>query len=70
MSEATDAAGDVGPVAAVLRGAECGAPGSLVLQTPRHKQRLARPDQHGGGRGGRGRGRGARPIVVVLGRRT
>lgn len=66
MCEATDTAGDVGTVAAILRGAERGAPGCFIL-APRDKQTpLSLSDQHGGGRGGRRRRWGPRPIVVVL----
>lgn len=62
VCEAADAARDVGSVAAVLRRAQRGAPGRLVL--PKHA--LARTHQHRrwGGRGGR-RGRPS-PIVMIL----
>lgn len=66
MCEATDTASDVGTVAAILWGAERGAPGCFIL-APRDKQTpLSLSDQHGGGRGGRRRRWGPRPIVVVL----
>lgn len=66
VGEATDAAGYVSPVAAILGGAERGAPGRFVL-APWYKQpSLSLSDQHGGGRGGRRRRWGPRPIVMVL----
>lgn len=64
VGEATDAASDVGPIAAVLGGAECGATGRLVLGA-RHKQALAGTYQDRRGRGWR-RGWGPRAVVVVL----
>lgn len=64
VREAADAAGDVGPVAAVFRSAERGAARRLVL--PPQQYAVAGTDQHcRRGRGG-GCGRGPRPIVVVL----
>ena len=66
MGEATDAAGDVSAVAAILRGAERGTPRRLVLAPGNKQPPLSLSDQHGGGRGGRRCGWGPRPIVMVL----
>lgn len=66
VGEATDAAGDVSPVAAILRGAERGTPGCFVLAPWNKQPPLSLSDQHGGGRGGRWSGWGPRPIVMIL----
>lgn len=66
VGEATDAAGDVSPVAAILGGAECGAPGCFVLAPWNKQPPLSLSDQHGGGRGGWWCRWGPSPIVMVL----
>lgn len=66
VGEATDAAGDVGPVAAILRGAERGARGCFVLAPWNKQPPISLTNQHGGGRGGRWRRWGPCPIVMVL----
>lgn len=66
MGEATDASGDVGPVATVFRGAERCAPRRFILGPGTEGNHLSLSDQHGGRRGGWRRRWGPRPIIMVL----
>lgn len=66
MGEATDATGDVSPIAAVFGRAERGAPGRFILGPWTEGYHFPLTDQHGGWGGSWRRRWGPRPIIVVL----